>query len=64
MKKKKKEDHTYINTTEDILDKYSGMDYLMDPSMSSYDKLARYINDSVGDNFVSGQELKNIYEAK
>ena len=40
------------------------MDYLMDPSMSSYDKLARYINDSVGDNFVSGQELKNIYEAK
>lgn len=64
MQKQNKDDQPDINTTEDILDKYSGMDYLMDPSMSSYDKLARYINDSVGDNFVSGQELKNIYEAK
>ena len=53
-----------INTTDNILEKYNGMEYLIDPNLTSFHKLRRYINDSVGYNFITEEELKNIYEGK
>lgn len=64
MQRQEKDSQPAINTTDDILQKYSGMDYLMDPNLSSFNKLGRYINESVGYNFISEDELKNIYEGK
>ena len=62
--REEKDGQPIINTTENILQKYEGMDYLIDPNLTSFNKLKRYINDSVGYNFVTEEELKNIYEGK
>ena len=41
------------------LDKYS---YINDSSLSEYDKLSRYINDSMGYIYISADEIKKIVE--
>ena len=63
-KKKNVDSQPAINTTQEILEKYKGMDYLLDPSISNFDKLSRYINTSVGYSFITSEELKNIYNGK
>ena len=49
-----------INTTEDIMNKYSGMDFLLDKNMSELDKFVQYINYNKGCDFITVDKLKSI----
>lgn len=62
FEKSSKSDSPNINTTEEILDKYSGMEFLLDPNIDPYTKLSMYIkcNEKGLDKTITPEELKNI----
>ena len=44
--------------------KYSGYDYILDDNLSPEDKLTRYINQEIGYEYITVDELKQIiYDA-
>lgn len=45
---------------EEIVEKYSEYNYILDPKLSEYDILSRYINDQKGYNFITTEELINL----
>lgn len=64
IQRKNQADEPLINTTEAIVNKYSGMEFLLDPNTDCYTKLSQYINHNEGYTFISGDELRNIYNGK
>ena len=49
-----------INTTEDIINKYSDMDFLLDNKLSEVDKFVMYVNYNKGCEFITADKLKAI----
>ena len=49
-----------VNTTEDIMNKYSGMDFLLDNKISELDKFVMYINYNKGCEFITVDKLKQV----
>lgn len=46
--------------SDNMKDVYEQYQYLFDPSLSPYDRLAKYITDNEKDIFVTGEQIKNI----
>ena len=46
--------------SDNMKDVYDQYQYLFDPSLSPYDRLAKYITDNEKDIFVTGEQIKNI----
>ena len=58
QEKEKEEMQKALNT------KYSGYDYILDDNLSPEDKLTRYINQEIGYEYITVDELKQIiYDA-
>jgi len=49
-----------INTTEEILNKYSDMDFLLDSKLSELDRFVMYINYNKGSDFITVEKLKEV----
>ena len=49
-----------INTTEDIKEKYSDLDFLLDPSLDGYTKFVNFINYNEGKQFITVEKLKEV----
>lgn len=53
-----------INTSQDIMQKYAGMDFLMDPKLSDMEKFVQYINYNKGTEFITVDTLKAVLSGK
>lgn len=53
-----------VNTTETVLDKYAGLDFILDPELNEYEKLARFIKFNEAEVYLSSVEIKEIVEKK
>lgn len=51
-----------IKNTEEVLEKYKEYNYILDPKLSEYDILVRYINDNKGFEYITVKELMKILE--
>ena len=49
-----------INTTEEIQDKYSELDFLLDSKLDSYAKFVHFINHNMGTQFITVEKLKSV----
>lgn len=49
-----------VNTTSDIMDKYSDLDFLLDPTIDSYSKFVNFINHNMGTQYITVEKLKKI----
>ena len=49
-----------VNTTEEIENKYSGLEFLLDPTMDSYTKFVQYINHNMGSQYITVEKLKSV----
>ena len=49
-----------VNTTEEIKNKYSDLDFLLDPAMDPLSKFVSFINHNKGKEFITVQKLKAI----
>lgn len=49
-----------INTTKEIKEKYSKLDFLFDPSIDSYTKFVRFINHNMGNQYITVERLKAV----
>ena len=49
-----------VNTTEEIKNKYSDLDFLLDPAMDPLSKFVSFINHNKGEEFITVQKLKSI----
>lgn len=58
--KKKKLEVNKNNVDDIIMEKYKGFEYIIDPSLSEYEILTRYINDNKGYEFITVDELIEI----
>ena len=54
------ESQEVVNTTDEILNKYEGMDFLLDPKLSELERFIMYINHYKGDGFITVESLKNL----
>lgn len=51
-----------IKATEDVLDKYKDMSFLLDSGISEYEKFVRYINYNEGKEFITVNSLMSLLE--
>ena len=58
--KPKEDKELPVNTTDEILNKYSDMEFLLDPKLDEYTKFVMYINHNKGSNFLTVDDLKKI----
>ncbi len=49
-----------VNTTADIEEKYSDLNFLLDPNIDSYTKFVNFINHNEGTQFITVEKLKSI----
>lgn len=49
-----------VNTTEDIENKYSDLDFLLDPTLDSYSKFVQFINHNMGTQYITVEQLKSV----
>lgn len=49
-----------VNTTEEIEQKYSDLDFLLDPKLDSYTKFVNFINHNEGKQFITVEKLKSV----
>ena len=49
-----------VNTTEEIKNKYSGLDFLLDPKLDEYSKFVNFINYNMGSQYITVDKLKSI----
>lgn len=49
-----------VNTTEEIENKYSDLDFLLDPTIDSYTKFVNFINHNEGKQFITVEKLKSV----
>lgn len=52
----------YIKEDKEVMDKYTGYDFILDKSLSEYDILTQYINKQKGYEYLTVDELKSILE--
>lgn len=62
--KPKEEKELPLNTTEDILQKYSDMEFLLDPKLDELTKFIMYVNHNKGSDFLTVDKLKEILDGK
>lgn len=48
-----------VNTTNDIMEKYKGMEFLLDPNIDEYTKFVQYINFNKGSEYITVKQLKD-----
>lgn len=53
-------DTPQINTTESIENKYSELDFLLDPTLDSYAKFVHFINYNMGNQYITVDKLKSV----
>lgn len=51
-----------VNTTEEIQNKYSDLDFLLDSKLDSYTKFVHFINHNMGTQFITVEKLKTVLE--
>ena len=49
-----------VNTTEEIKNKYSDLDFLLDPTIDEYSKFVGLINHNMGSQYITVEKLKSI----
>lgn len=49
-----------INTTNEVLEKYSELDFLLDPKIDEYTKFVNFINHNEGTQFITVDRLKSV----
>ena len=49
-----------INTTEEIENKYSNLEFLLDPTIDSYTKFVNFINHNLGKQYITVDKLKSV----
>lgn len=49
-----------VNTTAEIENKYSDLDFLLDPSLDSYSKFVHFINHNMGTQYITVEKLKSV----
>lgn len=49
-----------VNTTEEIKNKYSDLDFLLDPTIDSYTKFVNFINHNMGSQYITIEKLKSV----
>ena len=49
-----------VNTTEEIENKYSDLDFLLDPNLDSYSKFVQFINHNMGTQYITVERLKSV----
>lgn len=49
-----------VNTTEEIENKYSDLDFLLDPTLDSYSKFVQFINHNMGTQYITVERLKSV----
>ena len=49
-----------VNTTSDIEEKYSDLDFLLDPGLDGYTKFVNFINHNEGKQYITVEKLKSI----
>lgn len=49
-----------INTTKDIEEKYSDLNFLLDPNLDGYTKFVNFINHNEGKQFITVEQLKKV----
>ena len=49
-----------VNTTEEIKNKYSDLDFLLDPTIDEYSKFVGFINHNMGSQYITVERLKSI----
>ena len=53
-----------VNTTESIQNKYSGLEFLLDPNIDGITKFVQFINHNKGSNYITVEKLKDILSGK
>ena len=51
---------TQVNTTDAIMEKYSGFGFLLDPNLDSYTKFVNFINQNMGSQYITVEKLKAV----
>ena len=49
-----------VNTTEEIEQKYSDLDFLLDPTLDEYSKFVHFINHNMGNQYITVERLKSV----
>ena len=49
-----------VNTTDEIKNKYSALDFLLDPNIDGYTKFVNFINYNEGSNYITVDRLKSV----
>ena len=49
-----------VNTTPEIENKYSDLEFLLDPNLDSYSKFVNFINHNMGTQYITVEKLKSI----
>lgn len=60
IKRYVEKDSPKVNTTDSIKEKYSELDFLLDPTMDSYTKFVNFINHNMGSQYITVERLKGI----
>lgn len=60
IKRYVEKDTLKVNTTAEIESKYSGLDFLLDPTVDSYTKFVNFINHNKGSQFITVDKLKSV----
>jgi hypothetical protein len=60
VKRYTEKDIPKLNTTEEIKNKYSDLDFLLDPAMDSYTKFVNFINHNMGSQYITVDRLKSV----
>lgn len=49
-----------VNTTEEVINKYSELGFLLDPSLDEYSKFVQFINFNMGSQYITVDKLKSV----
>lgn len=60
IKKYVSKEVSQVNTTDAIMEKYSGFGFLLDPNLDSYTKFVNFINQNMGSQYITVEKLKAV----
>lgn len=61
---RKEKPEVRVDTTIEILNKYKGLEFLLDPNINEYEKLSRFVEHGLGRPFITADELKQLILGK
>lgn len=64
IKRNNEQNTPTVNTTDEIEQKYSKLDFLLDPSLDGYTKFVNFINYNMGKEFITVDMLKKVLSEK